>query len=355
MSDHEKRSGRQLSFDFSGADELERLRSENRLLKAEIDRLRQDYHRLRIENDRLRSQYADFSNAVYTGEFKPIQHTSEPSPSLPRTVTKHSSADEKVKLFRQFFKGRDDVYAVRSADRQGKVAYYPKRQYLGKVDGKHVWGDYLPLTDEVIKSHLFDEVHPVTVGLYPLLLDETCWFLAIDFDKSEWKEDAAAFLDTCRAYGVPAALERSRSGNGGHVWIFFEAPVTASLARTMGTALLTLTLEKRNRIGLDSYDRMFPNQDTLPRDKKLGNLIALPLQRLAGKEGNSLFIDDDFKSYSDQWVFLSALKKMKPSEVEELVQEARRKGYVLRVAGPFTGEDDGESGEPWEAESGKSG
>lgn len=185
----------------------------------------------------------------------------------------------------------------------------------------------------------------IGIGTYPLLLDETCWFLAIDFDKASWKEDTAVFLETCRKLNVPAALERSRSGNGGHVWIFFDEPIPARTARMLGSTLLTLTLEKRHQIGLDSYDRMFPNQDTLPKEKKLGNLIALPLQRLPGKEGNSLFIDDHHEPYKDQWVFLSSLRKMTLSEVEAIVHEAERKGDLIRIAKPTTDEED--EIEPW--------
>ncbi len=121
---------------------------------------------------------------------------------------------------------------------------------------------FLPLTDTVIENHLLGKE---TVGVYPLLLDETCWFLAVDFDKKTWADDSRAFLDTCRELGVPAVLERSRSGNGGHVWIFFELAIPASTARKLGCALLTRTMERRHQLGLDSYDRLFPNQDTMPK------------------------------------------------------------------------------------------
>ena len=112
--------------------------------------------------------------------------------------------------------------------------------------------------------------------MYPLLPDESCWFLAVDFDKKTWKEDASAFLATCREFNVPATLERSRSGNGAHIWFFFERPVPAGAARRLGTLLLTRTMERRHQLGLDSYDRFFPNQDTMPKGG-FGNLIALPV------------------------------------------------------------------------------
>jgi hypothetical protein len=113
--------------------------------------------------------------------------------------------------------------------------------------------------------------------VYPLLEDETCGFLAADFDKRSWKDDVAAFFETCRIVGVPVAIERSRSGNGAHAWFFFTAPVRANVARRMGCYLITETMNRRHELSMESYDRLFPNQDTLSRGG-FGNLIALPLQ-----------------------------------------------------------------------------
>jgi hypothetical protein len=126
----------------------------------------------------------------------------------------------------------------------------------------------------VIEDHLLGKA---TVGIYPLLQDETCRFLAVDFDKKTWADDSRAFLDTCQELGVPAVLERSRSGNGAHAWIFFDNAPPASTARKLGYAILTRAMERRHQVGLDSYDRLFPNQDTMPKGG-FGNLIALPLQ-----------------------------------------------------------------------------
>ncbi len=114
------------------------------------------------------------------------------------------------------------------------------------------------------------------MGVYPLLQDDTCWFLAADFDGESWADDARAYLETCRARNVPAALERSRSGQGGHAWIFFSQPVPAREARQLGSALMTETMERRPEIGFASYDRFFPNQDSMAAGG-FGNLIALPL------------------------------------------------------------------------------
>lgn len=155
---------------------------------------------------------------------------------------------------------------------------------------------FLPVSDEIIQDHLTGK-H--TIGVYPLLSDETCWFLAADFDKKTWQEDAGAFLDTCNRMGISAALERSRSGKGGHVWIFFDSPVSASLARKLGCSILTRTLEEGHKLSLDSYDRFFPNQDTLPKGG-FGNLIALPLQWTPREMGNSVFINSEGFPYPDQ-------------------------------------------------------
>ncbi|MEJ2078890.1 MAG: DEAD/DEAH box helicase family protein [Acidobacteriota bacterium] len=163
-----------------------------------------------------------------------------------------------------------------------------------------------------------------------MLRDETCFFLAADFDKENWQEDALAFLQTCRVFDLPAAMERSRSGGGAHVWFFFDESIPARMARSLGTFILTETMERCPDIGLDSYDRLFPNQDTLPKGG-FGNLIALPLQKGPREGGNSVFVDDQFVPYSDQWSFLSKIRKMTRAEVEAVVDEAEARGRILGV------------------------
>ena len=120
---------------------------------------------------------------------------------------------------------------------------------------------FLPVTDQVILDHLQGR-H--VVGVYPLLRDDRCWFLAVDFDKEGWVDDVGAFVETCRGAGLTVAVERSRSGSGAHVRFFFAAPVAASTARRMGCYLLTETMARRHQVSLESYDRLFPNQDTMP-------------------------------------------------------------------------------------------
>ena len=170
-----------------------------------------------------------------------------------------------------------------------------------------------------------------TVGIYPLLLDETCWLLAADFDKKSWKDDALAFVETCRQLSVPAALERSRSGNGAHVWIFFDGAVHAATARKLGCHILTRTMERRYSMGLDSYDRFFPNQDTTPKGG-FGNLIALPLQHGPRARGNSVFLDSNLQPHLDQWAFLSGIEKVSLDDAEALVREAARSGAIVELA-----------------------
>jgi hypothetical protein len=193
----------------------------------------------------------------------------------------------------------------------------------------------------VIERHLSGRE---TIGIYPLLPDETCCFLAVDFDKKTWADDARAFMATCHDLGVPATLERSRSGTGAHVWIFFDKAVSAVTARKLGSLILTRTMEQRHQLGLDSYDRLFPNQDTMPKGG-FGNLIALPLQFGPRQVGNSVFIDADLAPYPDQWQFLASLTRMSASTAEELVAQAQRAGTLIGVRISLA-EDEAEH-DPW--------
>jgi superfamily II DNA or RNA helicase len=224
------------------------------------------------------------------------------------------------------------------ADRDWKSYLRAKDEERRKVD--RLTRKFRPLTDDVVRAHLVGE-H--TIGIYPLLLDETCWLLAVDFDKKTWQKDATAFLAVCHELKVPAALERSRSGNGGHVWIFFERAIPATTARKLGCAILTRTMESRHQVGLDSYDRFFPNQDTMPKGG-LGNLIALPLQKVPRANGNSVFVDAEFHPYPDQWGFLASLEKMSADAVDAVVLEAQRRGDLIGVRISIA-EDEGQ--DPW--------
>ncbi len=279
-------------------------------------------------------------------------HRRESSP-----ITKDSSAAEKISLYRSLFRGRDDVYARRFESRKtGKSGYAPacRNEWAPGICRKPEIAcqacehrSFLPITDRVIRNHMLGKDpkdssgRDFTVGIYPMLQDETCWFLAVDFDRASWTEDATAYLETCRQYGVPGALERSRSGNGGHVWTFFSEPVPAAPARRMGTFLLTRTMERRPEIGFDSYDRFFPSQDTLP-DGGFGNLIALPLQNKPARDGHSLFVDECFEPYADQWEFLSSVARMSVRQVRAVVDEFSHHELALRI--PI---EDEHAAEPW--------
>ncbi|MFT8321951.1 MAG: DEAD/DEAH box helicase family protein [Bacillus sp. (in: firmicutes)] len=247
--------------------------------------------------------------------------------------TLHKSKQEKLKerilIFKNLFRGRTDVYALRWQSKNGKSGYSPACEHEWKpimcqkptikcVDCQH--RTFLPLTDQVIYDHLIGKR---TIGIYPLLQDETCWFLAVDFDKKNWQEDVRAFVDTCKELNVPACVERSRSGNGCHVWIFFQQAIPSSLARKFGSVLLSHTLEKRYQVGMDSFDLLFPNQDTLPKGG-FGNLIALPLQKEPRKNENSVFVDENFVPYADQWMYLDGVKKIKLDDVKKVINIANK-------------------------------
>lgn len=275
------------------------------------------------------------------------------------TVTNQSSQDEKIILFRSLFRGRDEIYPRRFESlKTGKQGYQPvcqnewvrgicEKPKIRCEDCGH--REFLPVTDLVVRNHLqgFDPQDRArrnfTIGVYPMLPDETCWFLAADFDKASWQEDILAFLETCSAFHVPAAVERSRSGNGGHIWIFFAEPVPAALARQMGTFLLSQTMERRPEIGLDSYDRFFPSQDTLPKGG-FGNLIALPLQKKPRENNNSVFVNEQFAPYEDQWAFLATLSRMTQADVQTVVKNAEKQDELLGIRFPVLDED---GDHPW--------
>ncbi len=205
------------------------------------------------------------------------------------------------------------------------------------------------MTDEVIRWHLSgidNRGRHFVIGVYPMLQDECCHFLAVDFDRQQWGQDAGAFLRTCRALELPAALERSRSGNGAHIWLFFEEAIPARLARDLGSYLLTETMERRPDIGLGSYDRFFPNQDTLPKGG-FGNLIALPLQKQARLRGNSVFLDDQLRPHEDQWAFLASLQRISRTRAQAIVRDAEHRGKIIGVRAVLTMEEDDDA--PWTA------
>lgn len=282
-----------------------------------IRQLEEECKRLKKDNERLLKKLAQ------------VEHTETPNKafSIPEVdsgqISTKSSAKEKIALFLSLFRGREDVYPERWSY-NGKSGYSPAYDRTRGMVPKEE-REYLTLTNQVIHDHLSGKK---TIGVYPLLPDDTCWFLAADFDKSTWREDSLAFLQECLNSKLSASLEISRSCNGGHVWLFFSSPISAGLARKLGGYLLTKTTESRPSIGLDSYDRFFPSQDTLPRGG-FGNLIALPLQKEPRKQGGSVFVDETLIPYSDQWAYLGNLARISPDQVEKIVSDAEAQGDLL--------------------------
>jgi hypothetical protein len=244
------------------------------------------------------------------------------APRADPDVTQHSSTAQKVHLYRSLFRGRSDVHALRWEQAgTGKKGWSPavtggwsKRTALNP--------QLLPLTDDVTSRHLAGEI---TAGLYPLMTDDTCFLLASDFDGPAALLDALAYLDAARNEGIPVALERSRSGDGSHVWMFFADRIAASVARRIGTHLIREAMAARAELDLVSYDRLFPAQDFLPR-KGFGNLIALPLQGESRKRGTTVFLDPStLEPYADQWEFLASLERLSSATALTLAESYGRR------------------------------
>ena len=263
------------------------------------------------------------------------------------------SAAQKIALFRRLFRGRTDAYPVRwESQTSGKSGYAPAcaNEWRANVCDKPriKCSDcsnrlLIPLSDAVIYDHLAGE-H--TIGIYPMLEDDSCYFLAVDFDESDWRDDALAFLQSCEDLGVPAALEISRSGNGAHAWIFFSSRVSARDARRLGTSIISHTCARTRQLKLESYDRLFPNQDTMPKGG-FGNLIALPLQKWPRENGCSVFVDTQLRPYPDQWVFLASIKPIAAHDLEPTILRATGDAHPLDV----TFIDDEDLATPWKQQS----
>lgn len=254
----------------------------------------------------------------------------------PKSTAMHKlSLQEKIDLFRSLFKGRSDVFARRWYNKtSGKAGYQPvcKNEWGPLCDRKsHKCTEcsnrqFLPLLDSDVYRHLEGKKGDGTdvIGLYVLNEDNTCYLLCTDFDDKNcehgYQDDVRAFVEICKSWNIPYSVERSRSGNGAHVWLFFETPVLAAKARKLGNAILTEATNKNGKMGFKSYDRFFPNQDSLP-EGGLGNLVALPLQGNARKQGNSVFVDEKFEPYLDQWDYLLNIRKLSEASLENILKQ----------------------------------
>ena len=238
------------------------------------------------------------------------------------------SAASKIELFRDLFRGREDVFAVRWENRaKGSSGYAPRCANEWKPGlchkpkvrcGSCTNQAFVSFGDRELLAHLQGRA---VVGIYPLLPDDTCRLLAIDLDGASWRADARAIRATCRSLDLEPTIERSRSGNGAHVWLFFTHSVAAADARQLGFYILTETMARGAALGVASYDRLFPSQDVLPKGG-FGNLIALPLQREARTLGNTEFLDDELEPHPDQWSLLASVPKIAPDRLAGLIADA---------------------------------
>ena len=258
------------------------------------------------------------------------------------------SPEQKIAIFRSLFRGRTDIYANHWENQRGRNGYSVacnnewakgicNKPRIKCLDCNH--RQFSELNDQVIYRHLAGQQ---VVGLYPLLQDNTCYLLAADFDKGGWPDEVKAMSSACTKFGVPHAVEISRSGNGAHIWIFFDDKVPAKDARLLCFGLLDKAMEIYPDLSFDSYDRLFPNQDILP-EGGFGNLIALPLQREARQEGNSLFVDAGLNIIEDQWQHLSQIKRLSRQALNKLLTQ------ISTVARLISEQDVTDTRPPWEA------
>lgn len=301
-------------------------------LLTRYNKLLRQYEVLHKENEVLKS-LLKIHGIEYETRMK--EDMNKPIYSLVSVPTISLSIDERIRLFQSLFKGREDVFARRWFSKTtGKSGYQPvcinewkqgicdKKKYRCAICPNR---NFAPLTTQDMYRHLEgkDEYCCDVVGLYAIMQDNSCAFLCADFDdkncKYGYKEDVLAYVGVCREWLIPYAIERSRSGNGAHVWIFFEAPLPASKARRLGNAILTEAMTRNGQMSFNSYDRFFPNQDYL-LEGGFGNLVALPLQGQARRKQNSVFVDNDFLVYKDQWAFLYNLKKIQESTIDQLLR-----------------------------------
>lgn len=318
-----------------------------------IDVLRERINMLEEENVRLKSLLSQYNIPFMNEDLNVSEIESSPSKILHNKQS--LSLKDKVELFQSLFKGREDVFAKRwYSEATKKAGYQPvcdrewNREFCDKKKYKCAEcpnRQFAPLSYEYIYNHLAgkDAFCRDVIGVYPILMDNTCYFLCADFDNKSCehghKNDVLVFVGVCNEWGINSYIERSRSGNGAHVWIFFDLPIATRKARRLGNMILTEAMNRESRISFKSYDRFFPNQDALP-DGGFGNLVALPLQGKSRREGNSVFVDENFNAYPDQWSVLMNVSKLTEASVDNIIGK-----YNTDSLGEFSKSSENK---PWE-------
>lgn len=321
------------------------LSPERRESMPSIDDLMREIEQLRTENDMLKMLLKE--NGINLPIIVADSSLQDESPDY-ATVTKRSPLPERIALFLSLFQGRPDVYARRRESKNGRSGYSPvcKNEWKPGVclkpkgkcaDCSHA--EYCAYDENAIESHLSGRY---VLGVYPLLQDETCRFLAIDFDEENWRSDVQMISAACCENDIPCSVEVSRSGNGAHLWIFFSEPIEAAKVRSLGSVILTLAMKQHARLSFHSYDRMFPNQDTMPKGG-FGNLIALPLQVAAARNGGSLFVDEQMQPFADQWMYLSGIERLNEEQVDTLLAKLH-----TTPLGTLRSEDEEQNNKPWQ-------
>ena len=309
---------RELPCDIDGLrSRLTQLDKEREEIILQIQRLESEVVlATELETHETRAEYYSIPTGQPTASI-----VAQDNPSLPLTPA------EKIALFASLFRNRDDVFARHWKSADGKKSGYSpvcrNEWQKGICDKPRVKcaacpsRAFAPFNDQAIEAHLTGKM---LIGCYAIHADDSCRFLACDFDDAVWQEDAIAYRDAGTSLGIDVALERSRSGNGAHAWIFFENPVPASLARALGTLILSQAQERLGNMKLSSFDRFFPNQDTIPRGG-FGNLIALPLERNCRDKGTCVFLDKDMNPYPDQWAHLASIEKVSLDRLQAILKQ----------------------------------
>jgi hypothetical protein len=276
---------------------------------------------IEVELARLESRRQNLASELALLKSRGSEKPSIPLPSI----------DAHIDLFLRMFRCRESVYPRFWENRaKGTSGYSPAcdNEWVRGVCGKPPYGRvrcsecpnqaFPTLDDAAVKAHLNGQT---VIGTYAIREDDTCVFLACDFDGSSWRDDAFLYQRMAAEIGVETLVERSRSGSGAHGWIFFDQPVPARMARALGTLILAKCGESNHRLDLASFDRFFPNQDYLPMGG-FGNLIALPFQHAAVQQGNTLFVDDSLRPFEDQWATLASVRKVSPQEISRVLGSA---------------------------------